>query len=286
MRGNSPWYNFLGFVRRYARNKAAVFGFFILLIMAGAAVSVSMFVPYDACLKISAQNRLQDPSAIHWFGTDNSGRDIFTRVLYGARFSLSIGLGATLVSLVLSSLIAAACCMYGGKVDMIVMRVLDAIACIPFILLALTIIAALGSGIFNLILAMTLATIPMYTRMVRSVLISIVNQDYIQAAALCGTGGAGTIFRHVLPNAVGPLLVLATASVAAMMLAAAGLSFVGMGLNPPTPEWGVMLSDAARQIRNSIWMLVFPGLALSLTALSINLVGDGLQAAIDPRNYA
>ncbi|MBQ6544636.1 MAG: ABC transporter permease [Lachnospiraceae bacterium] len=273
----------LEFVRLFRKNKAAMLGLAILTVFVLAAVFADLIVPYELGIRQSSADRLLAPCAGHIFGTDKFGRDIFARIVHGARRSLSLGLGTTLISVTIGGLIGAFCGFLGGKFDLIVMRLCDVMMCIPALLFALAVVAVLGSNMLNLIIAVTLITIPSYIRIIRSVILSIVEQDYIYAARLSGSSTIKTVFRHVLPNAMGPIIVQASMNVASMMLTAASLSFIGMGIQPPTPEWGGMLDQAREYMLLKPHMLLFPGAAICLAALSLNLVGDGLRDALDPR---
>ena len=209
---------------------------------------------------------------------------MFAQIVHGNRRSLTLGIGTTLLSVVIGGLIGALCGFYGGKLDAIVMRICDIVMCIPALLFALAVVAALGADMINLIIAITIISVPSYIRVIRSVILSIVEQDYIYAARLCGTSNWRIILRHVLPNAMGPIIVQASMNVASMMLTAAGLSFIGMGVQQPTPEWGAMLNEARDSMLDGhLHLLLFPGVAIALSALSLNLVGDGLRDALDPR---
>lgn len=267
----------------YLKNKSAVVGLVIAGFIVLVAIFADLIVPYAVSLEQNAAIRLQPPSAAHWFGTDEFGRDLFARVVHGSRFSIAIGLGATVIALFLGTVIGAICGLYGGVIDQIIMRLCDVISCIPFMILALAVVAALGPSLINLMIAMTVACTPGFIRMIRSVILSIVEQDYMAAATVCGTKKLRSVFMHVIPNATGPIIVQGSMSVAAMILTAAGLSYIGMGVNPPTPEWGSMLNASTTFIRQAPHLLIFSGVAIALAALSMNLVGDGLRDAMDPR---
>lgn len=267
----------------FKKNKAALAGLAILLIFILFAIFADLLVPYEKALQQSAADRLMAPCAEHWFGTDEFGRDMFARVVHGSRRSLSLGIGTTAVALVIGGTIGACCGLYGSKFDTIVMRLCDVLNCVPGLLFALAIVAALGSSMRNLLIAVTIVSLPGFIRIVRSVILSIVEQEYILAAKACDSSNFVIITRHILPNAMGPIIVQASMSVASMMLTAAGLSFIGMGVQPPEPEWGVMLSTAREYMTQAPFLLAFPGIAIALSALSLNLVGDGLRDALDPR---
>ncbi|MDO4492493.1 MAG: ABC transporter permease [Clostridia bacterium] len=269
--------------RLYRKNKAAMLGLVILTVFVLVAVFADLIVPYADALQQSAANRLKPPSAGHPFGTDKFGRDVFARIVHGSRRSLSLGIGTTLISVIIGGIVGAACGYFGKLFDSIVMRLCDVLTSVPAILFALAVVAALGANMVNLIIAITVISVPSYIRIVRSVVLSIADRDYIHAARLCGRSDAGILFGHVLPNAMGPIIVQASMNVASMMLTAASLSFVGMGVQAPVPEWGAMLNEARDFMMNQPYLLAFPGLAIVLCALSLNLVGDGLRDALDPR---
>ena len=263
--------------RLFCKNKAALFGLAILVIFVLVALFADLIVPYENAIAQDASVRLSGPTAEHIFGTDKYGRDVFAQIVHGSRRSLTLGIGTTLLSVVIGGLIGALCGFYGGKLDAIVMRICE-------LLFALAVVAALGADMINLIIAITIISVPSYIRVIRSVILSIVEQDYIYAARLCGTSNWKIILHHVLPNAMGPIIVQASMNVASMMLTAAGLSFIGMGVQQPTPEWGAMLNEARDSMLDGhLHLLLFPGVAIALSALSLNLVGDGLRDALDPR---
>lgn len=270
--------------KRLRKNKTAMIGLVILIVFVGLAICADLIADYDTV--VIAQNiaiRNQPPSAEHWFGTDNFGRDIFARVIHGARMSLTIGVVSTLISVLCGGFLGALAGFYGGTVDNIISRIMDALMCIPAILMALCIIAALGPGLVNLMIAITVSQVPGFTRLIRSVILTLRDSDYVEAARSCGTSDARIIYKHIIPNALGPIIVQATMAMADMILTAAGLSFIGMGIAPPTPEWGTMLSEGREQILNAPHIITFPGLAIVFSALSFNMLGDGLRDALDPR---
>ncbi|WP_322630874.1 nickel transporter permease [Aedoeadaptatus coxii] len=264
----------------FYKNKMAVAGFIIILAM----VIVAVFAPLIATQAPEAQDlaaRFQSPSAAHFFGTDNFGRDIFSNVVYGARISLFIGLVATIISVIIGTIIGAVAGFFGGAVDNLMMRLVDIILSIPSLILAIAISAVLGTGLRNLILAVSLSSITNYARIVRASVLSVKEQEYVEAAKIGGASNFRLIFRHILPNCTGPIIVQATLGVGTAILQAASLSFIGLGVQPPTPEWGGMLSQGRSYIRDYPHMTIFPGLAIALTIFSLNLFGDGLSDTLD-----
>ena len=270
----------------FKKNKAAMAGLVILAGLLFFALFADLIVPYEKAIEQNVQERLMAPCAEHWMGTDEFGRDLFARVVHGSRRSLSLGVGTTAVSLLLGGIIGACCGLYGSRFDSIVMRLCDILNSVPGLLFALAVVAALGSSMRNLLIAVTIVSLPGFIRIVRSVILSIVEQEYIMAARACDSSNRTIILRHILPNAMGPIIIQASMSVASMMLTAAGLSFIGMGVQPPTPEWGVMLSTARDYMTTAPYLLLFPGSAIALSALALNLVGDGLRDALDPKMKA
>ena len=268
--------------KRFMRNKAAVVGFIILTVILFVIIFANFLVPEELVTAYDTQARLEGPSAEHWFGTDNLGRDIFARVLYGARITVGISVGATLISLLIGAVLASVCAL-SKKLDFVIMRIMDVVSCVPSVLLALVLLAILGGSVWNMMLMLMIVSVPGFTTRIRSVLLSVVEQDYVKAARVSGTRKISLVLRHVLPNAMDPIIVDATMTISSMLLSAAGLSFIGMGVSPPSPEWGAMLNYAQGYFRTNPHTAIFPGIAIALTALSINLVGDGLRDALDPK---
>ena len=269
--------------RRYKKNKAAMVGLVILIFIILIAVFADVIVPYEKCIEQVGSERLQGPSAAHWFGTDDLGRDLFARVIHGSRYSLLIGVSTSLMALVAGAILGASAGYFGGMVDNIICRITDVFMCVPPILLSLAVVAALGSNMKNLIIAITVSCIPGNIRLIRSVVLTVAEQDYVEAARSYGASHARIIFKYVLPNAMGPIIVNTTMAISDMILSAAGLSFIGMGIQPPSPEWGALLSNAQKYMFTSLYLLIFPGIFILLSSLSFNLVGDGLTDALDPK---
>ena len=270
---------FAEFWRRFRKNKSAVAGLLILVLLVGMALFADLIVPYARCVEQVGADRLQGPSAAHFFGTDEFGRDLFARVVHGSRYSLFIGVATSLMALAAGAVLGASAGYFGGMVD----RIVDVFMCVPPILLSLAVVAALGTSVRNLIVAITISCIPGNVRLIRSVVLTVAEQDYVEVARSYGASNARIIFRYVLPNAMGPIIVNTTMAISDMILSAAGLSFIGMGIQPPSPEWGALLSAAQTYIFTSPYLLVFPGLFIILSSLSFNLVGDGLTDALDPK---
>ena len=271
------------FWRRFTKNKTAVLGLSIMILILLIVIFADVIVPYSKCIEQAGAERLQGPGPKHLFGTDEYGRDLFARVIHGSRFSLFIGVATSLMALVFGSLIGASAGYFGGMIDNAIMRVVDVFMCVPPILLSLAVVAALGTNLRNLIIAMTISCIPGNVRLIRSVVLTVAEQDYVEAARSYGTGNGRIILRYVLPNAMGPIIVNTTMMISDMILSAAGLSFIGMGIQPPAPEWGALLSNAQTYLFSAPYMLLFPGLFIIITSLAFNLVGDGLTDALDPK---
>ena len=271
------------FWRRFTKNKTAVLGLSIMIFILLIVIFADVIVPYSKCIEQAGAERLQGPGPKHFFGTDEYGRDLFARVIHGSRFSLFIGVATSLMALVFGSLIGASAGYFGGMIDNAIMRVVDVFMCVPPILLSLAVVAALGTNLRNLIIAMTISCIPGNVRLIRSVVLTVAEQDYVEAARSYGTGNGRIILRYVLPNAMGPIIVNTTMMISDMILSAAGLSFIGVGIQPLAPEWGALLSNAQTYLFSAPYMLLFPGLFIIITSLAFNLVGDGLTDALDPK---
>ena len=269
---------------RLRKNKTAMLGLITIIIIVLFAIFADVIADYDTqVLEQHPESRLQTPSLAHPFGTDQFGRDLFARIIHGARYSLSFGIVCTILSLIFGGILGAGSAVFGGKIDDLSMRGLDAFMSIPFMLLALALVSAMGPGLVNIMIAISVSSIPGYARIIRSVVLTVVQMEYIEAAKACGVGTIRTIVFHVLPNAIGTIIINATMSIAGLILAAAGLSYIGMGIQPPAPEWGAMLSESTNFMRLYPHLVIFPGLAILITALSFNLLGDGLTEALDPR---
>ena len=275
--------NVKDFFHRLAKNKGALVGLILLVILLLIALCADLIAPYELVTAQKAVDRLQAPSAAHWFGTDAYGRDVFARTIHGSRISLLVGVGSAAFCLIVGGFLGAATAYFGGKFDEILMRIMDMIMAIPATLLALSIVAALGTSMVNLVLAISISYTPRFVRLVRSAVLPQVGMDYVEAAKASGSSNLRIIFKEIIPNAIGPIIVETTQSLSNMILEASGLSYIGMGVQPPNPEWGAMLSEAREVMRTVPHLIIIPGVFIIITALSFNLLGDGLRDAIDPR---
>lgn len=270
--------------RQLRRNRGAIAGLIVFILIVLSSILAQRLAPYDPLL-ISPQDYLQPPSRSHWLGTDSYGRDVLSRVLHGGRVSLTVGFASVLIASALGVLLGLIAGYYGGRVDGAIMRFVDMLLAFPGLLLALGVVALLGPGLANVIVAVGLSGIPSYARTVRGAILSAREEVYVEAARSVGCRDHHILLRHLLPNVVGLVVVISTLSVAWAILTASSLSFLGVGTQPPTPEWGVMLSEGRGLLREAPWLTTFPGLMIMLTVLSINLLGDGLRDALDPRMY-
>ena len=269
-------------IRAIMKNKLAVAGAVLLLTMIVLAALSPIIAPYG----FDEQNyeiARQTPSLQHLAGTDELGRDIFSRILYGGRVSLKIGIISVGIGLIFGGSLGVIAAYYGGVTETVIMRVIDVLMAIPSIILSISICAALGSGIVNTMIAVGISSIPTYARVFRSSVISEKSKEYIEAARAVGAGNARIILKHILPNSIAPVIVQASLGVAQAITTAASLSFIGLGIQPPNPEWGALLSSGRQYIRDFPHMVVYPGIAIMLTVLALNLIGDGLRDALDPR---
>ena len=268
--------------KRLAKNKLAVAGLIVLIITALLAVFAPIAAPYGY-EEQDLFNTLAGPSREHWLGTDNLGRDMLSRLIYGGRNSLTLGLISVALAAALGVILGAVSGYYGGKVDMVIMRLLDVLQAVPAILLAIAISATLGPGYMNCILALTISQIPGFTRMKRASCLNVQGMEYVEAARSINARERRIIFKHVLPNAISPIIVQASMSVATAILTSASLSFIGLGVQPPQAEWGAMLSAGRSYIRSNPHVIIYPGITIMIVVLSLNLLGDGLRDALDPR---
>ncbi len=269
-------------LRRLWRQRAALVGVFIIAALALAGVLAPIIAPYNP-VKQDLAHVLLPPCPAHPLGTDHLGRDILSRIIYGARLSLFIGFLAVGLGLALGVPLGIVSGYYGGWADLVVQRLVDIMLSFPSFLLALSLVALLGVGLTNVILAVGISTIPSFIRLTRGAVLVIREQTYIEAARAVGTGDGRILFRHILPNVTAPVVVQATLSLGVAVLMASGLGFLGLGVQPPTPEWGAMLGEGRNYIFSAPYVATFPGLAIFLAVLGFNLVGDGLRDALDPR---
>lgn len=275
---------FQEFSTRFLRNRLAVVGLVIFFVVLLGAVFADQIVSYEnSALKMNISERLQGISAAHWFGTDEKGRDIFARIIHGARTSLLIGFTATAFSLIVGAILGSVSGFYGGFLGEIIMRIMDVMLCLPSTLLAMAIVAAWGSSTFNMILAIGISHVPKMARTVRSAVLTVRDMEYVEAARAIGARNPVIISRHVLLNCLGPITVQVTLAFAGAILAISSLSFLGLGIKPPTPEWGNMLADGRANMRSHANLVLAPGMAIFLTIFSLNCLGDGLRDALDPK---
>ncbi len=269
-------------VRRFCRNKMAVVALVFLVVLVLSAIFCEQLTPYDyAKQDLLAMNQL--PSKEHIFGTDNFGRDIFTRILRGARVSLVVSVMAVAMSTVVAVILGALSGYYGGAVDNYIMRLMDILGSIPGMLLSMTVSAALGTGLVKTAIALAVASIAQLARQLRSSIMLMKNSEYIEAARAFGASDMEIVLKHIIPNCLAPLIVQISLSLGSTIMAISGLSFLGLGVQPPTPEWGNMVAAGQDFIRNYPHIIIFPGLAVAVTMLAFNLLGDGLRDALDPK---
>lgn len=269
-------------VRQFKKNKRAMIGLWMVIIFVLVALLAPVIAPYDP-IKQNMEIMLQPPSADHLFGTDEFGRDIFSRVLYGAQISLMVGIVGVLISIVIGVALGTISGYFGGWIDALIMRVIDIFMAFPSFLLALAIVSVLGPGMGNVMIAIGLFSVPTFARLSRSSVLSVRSKEYIEAAKSMGATNLLIIFKHIIPNSIAPIIVLSTLRIATAILTAAGLSFLGMGAQPPTPEWGAMLSTGREYLRSAPHVSTIPGLAIMFMVLSFNMLGDGLRDALDPK---
>lgn len=264
------------------RDKRALIGLSFIVILIFIAIFADVLAPYPMTQQ-DLSNALQKPGGSHIFGTDELGRDVFSRVLYGTRISLTIGLASVSIALVIGGIMGLFAGYYGGKVDGVIMRFTDILLSIPSILLAIAIVASLGSSLWNLIFAIGIGMIPTYARITRSAVMNVREKQFIEAAHALGGSDLKIMARHVLPNVMSPLIVQASMGIASGILSAAGLGFIGLGIEASVAEWGTMLNFGRQYIRTHAYLTIYPGVAIMLTILAFNLLGDGIRDALDPK---
>lgn len=278
---NSQWAEIF---KMLSKNRMAMLGFTILIVLVLLAIFADVIADYDTVvIKQNLSERLMPPNGKHWLGTDEFGRDIFARIIHGARVSLKVGLLAISISILVGGFLGAISGYYGGIIDNTIMRIMDIFLAVPSILLAIAIVSALGPSIMNLMISISVSYVPTFARIVRASVLSVRDQEFIEAARAIGASNLRIILRHIIPNSLAPVIVQGTLGVAGAILSIAGLSFIGLGIQPPAPEWGSMLSGGRQYLRYAWWVTTFPGIAIVITILSLNLLGDGLRDALDPK---
>ncbi len=270
-------------VRRFFRHPTGVVGLSIITFFIVISILAPILRPYDAARDRDLRSRLAPPSAEHVFGADELGRDIFTRVWHGGRISLRVGLIAVAVAVVFGTVLGLVAGYFGGWIDTLIVWLLDILLAFPGILLAIAIVATLGPSLTNALIAISITQIPIYTRIVRSVVLSLRESEYVHAARALGSGGVRVVLRHILPNSLSPLIVQLTLSIGVAILDVAALGFLGLGAQPPAPEWGLMIRDGFSQFLRAPWMSIFPGIAIFLSVVGFNLLGDAVRDVLDPR---
>ena len=269
---------------RLRKNKMAVIGLVMLLVILLSAALADVLFDYETmAVQQNASMRLNPPSSEHLLGTDEVGRDILARIVFGARVSLPVAMATIFFAAIIGGMLGALSGYGSKRLDNFIMRIMDMFLAIPSTLLAIAIVAAIGPNIQNMMIAIVISNIPPFSRIVRSSVITIKNEEYIEAARAIGANDRRIVFKHIIPNAMAPLIVQATMCAAGSILSIASLSFLGLGIQPPTPEWGSMLSNGRQYIRAAWWVCAFPGIAIMLSILSLNLLGDGLRDALDPK---
>lgn len=276
---SGPWRNAW---KAFRRNKTAVIGLVIMIIFIVIAFLAPWLAPYDFKAQ-ELTNRLKPPSVSHWFGTDDLGRDLLTRTLYGARISLWVGFFSVIGSIIVGTALGIVAGFYGKWPDMIISRFFDILLAFPGILLAIAIVAILGPSLQNALYAIAIVNVPTYGRLVRSKVLSLKTEEYITSAEAIGLRNSHILLKHILPNSLTPIIVQGTLGVGTAIIEAAALGFLGLGAQPPDPEWGKMLSDSRQYIQTAPWTVIFPGISIMLTVLGFNLMGDGMRDVLDPK---
>lgn len=270
-------------VFRFSKNKLAMFGLAVIVILALLCVAAPLYIDYESVYQQSMADRFILPCAEHPLGTDQFGRDLFARIIYGGRISLLAGLVVVAMALVLGIALGGIAGYYGGRIDNVIMRICDVFMAVPRMLLSMAVVAALGQGTFKMLIALSIAAFPGYARTVRASIMTLRNQEYVEAAKCCGTSSARIIFKHVVPNGLGPVIVSATLGLGGTILAIASLGFLGIGVASPTPEWGTILSENRANIRYYPYLGLVPGMFIAISVMCLNFIGDGLRDALDPR---
>lgn len=270
------------FLRRLLRHRLALIGLALILVFVVTALSAPWIASHDPT-RSNFRNQLQPPSSQHWLGTDELGRDMFSRIVWGARISLTVGFISVAIGALVGVPVGAVSGFYGGRVDLAIQRFIDVMLAFPGILLAIILISVLGVGLENVMIAVGVVSIPVYARLTRGSVMALKGREFVEAARAAGCRDVSVIFRHILPNCLAPVIVQSTLQFGSSILAAAGLGFLGLGAQPPTPEWGTMLSRGRQYLLAAPHLTAYPGLAIMLVVLGFNLLGDGLRDALDPR---
>lgn len=268
---------------RFSKNKLAMVGLAVIILMILLCLTAPLYIDYNSVVKQNMSERFIAPCSEHIFGTDQFGRDLFSRIIYGGRISLLAGLVVVATALVVGVTLGGVAGYFGGTVDMIIMRICDIFMAVPRMLLAMAVVAGLGQGTFKMLIALTIAEFPKYARTVRASIMTLRGQEYVEAAKCCGTSSVRIIFKHVVPNGLGPVIVSATLGLGGTILAIASLGFLGIGVASPTPEWGTILSENRANIRFYPYLGLIPGFFIAISVMCLNFIGDGLRDALDPR---
>ena len=268
---------------RFKKNKLAMFGLGVILLLIIMCIAAPLYIDYESVYKQSMADRFITPCAEHIFGTDQYGRDLFARVIYGGRISLLAGLIVVVIALVIGVTLGGVAGYFGGRVDNIIMRICDIFMAVPRMLLSMAVVSALGQGTYKMLIALSIAAFPGFARTVRASILTIRNQEFVEAAKCCGTSSARIIFKHVVPNGLGPVIVSATLGLGGTILAISSLGFLGIGVASPTPEWGTILAENRTNIRIYPYLGLIPGAFIATSVMCLNFIGDGLRDALDPR---
>lgn len=268
--------------KRLKRNRAAMIGLFMVLVFIIVAIIAPLLAPYPAD-EIDLFNVLKSPSSEHWLGTDFYGRDLLSRIIFGTRISLSVGIIVQVISLTIGTFFGSLAGYYGGKIDMVIMRLVDIVMSFPYLLLVIAIMVSLGPSLYNVFLALGIVSWTRVARIIRSEFMRHRERDYVQAARAIGNNDFKIIFKHILPNCLAPLIITFTMGIATAIMSEASLSFLGLGAQEPMPSWGSIINNGLKYLRTAPWYSLFPGLAIAYTVLAFNLLGDGLRDALDPK---
>lgn len=268
---------------RFSKNKLAMVGLAVIVVMILLYITAPLYIDYNAVVKQNMAQRFIAPCNAHIFGTDQFGRDLFARIIYGGRISLLAGLVVVAIALSIGIVLGGVAGYFGGRVDNVIMRICDVFMAVPRMLLAMAVVAGLGQGTFKMLIALSIAAFPGYARTVRASIMTLRSQEFVEAAKCCGTSSARIIFKHVVPNGLGPVIVSATLGLGSTILAIASLGFLGIGVASPTPEWGTILAENRTNIRFYPYLGLVPGFFIAISVMCLNFIGDGLRDAMDPR---